>query len=93
MMELRIFSGFFGFPQHVLRRCGVSLTHFYQTGSDSRAMLRAADPPFASQNLRARLALRIGTSMRLQHLSLLEKSGTDLGLQCVSFPVPVHFPV
>ena len=51
-------------------------------------MLNSADRPIARQNLRPRLPQRIGTSMRLQHVSLLENSGTDLGVRLMSYSVP-----
>ena len=68
------------------------LEWFPRVRSIPRAKLGSADPPIPMQNLRARLAKLIGTSMRMQHLSLLEKSGIDLGLQCVSFLAIKKFP-
>ncbi len=44
-------------------------------------------PPIARLHLRAWLQERVGTSLRFQHLLLVQESGTDPVLQCMSFAV------
>jgi len=51
-------------------------------------VLGSADPPLASQKLRARLLHPMGTCVRLPHLSLPDESANDRGLQCRPFAVP-----